>query len=1601
LQERDTLLHEVEEDNHNLRLALHELESEVSHCKEIIEELQHERSSSEEETVSFQTASRFIHEEVLFMRERYETQLSSLHHSVEESCDQYSSRLAVLVKNLTRLSQAQARQGFLLENSRVDLEVLHEENQSLRAQVGRLERALESSQQNSLHFESLAQKIELEKSDLKYKLENLESSLEDTPHGQRESDYNGHVKGVTSSKNNSFLQNGNASSGGSGGSNVSHELFLLTERFDQLEKRAVEMSSQGAKQFARAAKGIALLESENFQLKSLVDHFRLVNAKLLGDIRLASSSSGHQEENSAAVIVRYQLLEHELHLSLERVTSLEAEIQDKDRQLLKVLESSQLEDERRTENFEEELRFEKERSLSLQDQLHSQQRTITRLTNLTDSLQKQLEEEMESALVESESLRKGLENEIQRAEEAEASAQETTLHLNELAELKIELENVIETKTKILAEKTEEWQRKRNVLEDEGDRLRSRIKEMEIHIDDHKSRVRTLEEENLNKETKLEAVKHQLHDTLLEFEEMQAKLHAVEFSSEQQALSLQQRDQKITDLTRFLDEARQQVEMRDDDVRLLTTKLNKLDDKMRKIATERNALESSLEELRVKNDGLADESQLSSSRYQEMQFDLSEARVRIDSLEEELAESRHEGSSLKTKLETLTRERNAKDKEIKSLESNLETLKLKSIRCQELERQLETRDGELEEIKNSKDRILLDMQAAVGRYEGVLVSSLPPPPHRQSSSQSHDNSESNLSYGTQLHLLRSDPYDLLMTPLKSLPTSSAGAGAGTHSIALTESDPESPVQALSDLRHHFERIVALSDEQLSRYLQLEDAHSTVHQLLSESKRATEVLDQKYRSVIAERDAILSTLKSSENELASLTEELESVMAERDNARHIGEDQSQSLRLLRRDLQQLISNEIVTRTSSLALTFLGNDLDESLDVVSTEQSMKLIFSHDRSVTEGSGGNALIESPQRPHPLTDQLHEMETILSRFCHAFQKSKSLITKYDQTIKKLESQAASANQRFENERLKLQSRLGDVTAALEREQTLLAQHKTELSSLGTESQKMKNLLGEYSQQNQELQEDLKACVGNNTELKNTLKDAEVLCGDMRGRIKVLLMEKEELGAELMSFQADNATLQSKITNLEIQVEQWATDANRIRTERDALADIRTSLQSQLDSARAEAAFANDKSRHRQSDDDLRATFELERLLAVFGATLDHLQTTLDISAHTTLGAGTTLLLENGQSTGPIHGAATVASGTFNKRSQLSQSSETTELASTLSVTDRVEQTVRRLTDLRSWSRDDRRVRRQLEDRIASLEQELESFTLSSKLEADALRLALAEHDEKEKETLQRLSEFEVMRAQVVKYEEEMSRHRRDKELLLSTLDNDKRSLYTASSTLQNQDFEIQKLQEQCQDKNKEIQEMQQHLQEVSQQNRDFLASGEKKEEAIRQLKALNTRLQDSAERQEATLDRVRKEKLDLEKKLKATVEECQSQLENTTLRSRVTEKELKESLKQLHEVKQKSNEQVSLFTAEVAELKATIQTLENRLQQTSAEAASYRKESTATAQELTRLQNKLERESLEHNKLLTTVSSLQQLEESWRRRAEGTSVMMEEEENR
>lgn len=75
---------------------------------------------------------------------------------------------------------------------------------------------------------------------------------------------------------------------------------------EQAETRAVQMSTISAKSFAQSARTIAYLEGECGRLKTMLDHFRLVNDKMMCDIRIAREEGMNQK-----------CLEHRLKLTVE------------------------------------------------------------------------------------------------------------------------------------------------------------------------------------------------------------------------------------------------------------------------------------------------------------------------------------------------------------------------------------------------------------------------------------------------------------------------------------------------------------------------------------------------------------------------------------------------------------------------------------------------------------------------------------------------------------------------------------------------------------------------------------------------------------------------------------------------------------------------------------------------------------------------------------------------------------------------------------------------------------------------------------------------------------------------------------------------------------------------------------------------------------------------------------------------------------------------------------------------------------------------------------------------------------------------------------
>ena len=114
------------------------------------------------------------------------------------------------------------------------------------------------------------------------------------------------------------------------------------------------MSAQGARYYAKTTKGMAFLEGDNAKLRALIDHFRIVNAKLMGDIYAATAAS----VDTSGLKHRFEILETQYLDALSNVRELEKEVLSKEQALTLCVAEQQLTLEKRAEDHDAIMRDE-------------------------------------------------------------------------------------------------------------------------------------------------------------------------------------------------------------------------------------------------------------------------------------------------------------------------------------------------------------------------------------------------------------------------------------------------------------------------------------------------------------------------------------------------------------------------------------------------------------------------------------------------------------------------------------------------------------------------------------------------------------------------------------------------------------------------------------------------------------------------------------------------------------------------------------------------------------------------------------------------------------------------------------------------------------------------------------------------------------------------------------------------------------------------------------------------------------------------------------------------------------------------------------------
>ena len=261
--------------------------------------------------------------------------------------------------------------------------------------------------------------------------------------------------------------------------------------------------------------------------------------------------------------------------------------------------------------------------------------------------------------------------------------------------------------------------------------------------------------------------------------------------------------------------------------------------------------------------------------------------------------------------------------------------------------------------------------------------------------------------------------------------------------------------------------------------------------------------------------------------------------------------------------------------------------------------------------------------------------------------------------------------------------------------------------------------------------------------------------------------DDERKTAELESIAEHAEALRHRASDAELQHEKLTATLGRVKAEKDAVDNVRRSVEQELERARVELSALRGRAR----GDDGHAGFEAEKLLAALTSTLDQVAA-----------APPPLPLPPTSAGGAAEGIAATSSSTG--RSSPSLSLSLTRLDG-LPLSERVELSVRRLGDLRAAHREEGKLRRVLEERGEGLTKETATLRAAADAAAAEARRAAQAGADKDLQLKERARELADAQAELARRGDELERLRQEDTSLGGTLEVERRARQKASQDAQ------------------------------------------------------------------------------------------------------------------------------------------------------------------------------------------------------------------------
>lgn len=935
---------------------------------------------------------------------------------------------------------------------------------------------------------------------------------------------------------------------------MGNQYTQLDERLTALEQSLLDVSTQSARTFATRTREVAMLEGERTRAKKLIDHFRTLNAKLMGDL----NDARHRATEAQFLQYRLEVATEAQKAAEDKCARLQRALEQREAETLKLMEQASNIDPSLVALHEQQVADARQQAAKLQSALQQAQEESA------DAQQK-----LTRALAASKAQAVALDAEVRKLQE------EVDHKTEELRRLRAQDAQSADEKARRITELEESVRAAK--------RLNAQLTEQLAEAGTTEARVQELAGEKAALSKTLQTAQQDLEDLREQLEDKEDEVRVLQQQLQQhQAEEAKVRDadtQKVGELQMLKQRLAALIEQRDKQSNELAAAWKQVHNLQTEVEVKGAHLEHAQQRLKALVEAeQARETEL--TRLREIQADLRQA---VETKEQRLA-------SLQSELTAANREANVQGETIRELKQKNQTLQsqiavlqteLSEYRTHEEERRgSETKIGqELAKVKEEKrqavnqltelDSALRELRAEQSSLAGRLRNSL------------FDIEREN----PRLALLSSNIDAVDANSLQGL------FDKMLQCITTMNAQMEQLRSQAADGSAHAKEVLHLQKRLRDVKAEAEARAQQSNQLLRERLDAAARGLQEMRN---ERDDANMQVSSLQSQLRSVRRQLDSLLLVQ-------------MKDLEERARQVLGGSVPGSLSDQHSAILFGDHSGSDD---SRETLDLVVVHRQL----AGGLDESEIPD-DDVLDAKMRQLTEGLAYVLRAMTTASIQLDDHHNNLQATEQEKMRLRDRAveaEATLAEMKQELESTRHNLEVEQQKVQRFETRAASTREELAETQKQLVETLRECQDLRQEAKNHTEALAELRRSVTVAQEQGREKQARASALQVQLAEAQAELESVRRQLDGAQSKLTDAEMEVDSKNVQLKRLQADHKATKAAQAQLQLEVDRQRKELAeFRGNASS--VAEGEARAAWVLQRLLTQLQSLFNQLRLDLDL----------------------------------------------------------------------------------------------------------------------------------------------------------------------------------------------------------------------------------------------------------------------------------------------------------------------------------------------------------------------------------------------------